>query len=387
MIDPSPDSLLGQVNMLWVYLHVPVAVFVFALGAIVGSFINVVIYRLPAGMSVVSPPSRCPTCGARLSWRENLPILGWFLVRGRCAHCRARVSPQYMLIELFMALLFVGLYAAYYTGGPRVAWWSAVGGEWWFVNGAWRTSPAFAAQLVLLAALVAMTVIDARTFTIPIQIPLVVTMVAVVVYPLQGVLPLVARTGNLWPIPTTSWAWLLAAGGGMAGIGVAVGLCRLGVIRPSFHDYHDYVDEEELFGDYPHARREMGVELLFLAPCLVGVAAGFFIGRLLPAGPPPASLQALGGSLAGYLVGGGLIWAVRIVGTLGFGREAMGLGDVHLLGAVGAVLGWVDPIFVFVLAPFFGLTWAVMSMGLASVFRRVRRELPFGPHLAVATLV
>ena len=104
-------------------------------------------------------------------------------------------------------------------------------------------------------------------------------------------------------------------------------------------------------------------------------------------GMPPMLLQALGGSLMGYLTGGGVVWAVRILGTLGFGREAMGLGDVHLMGAVGAVLGWVDPIVVFVLAPFFGLSWAFLSMGVSSLFRKKRRELPYGPHLAVATLV
>ncbi|MHC4415304.1 MAG: prepilin peptidase [Planctomycetota bacterium] len=373
--------------MAFLLQHVPVMVFVFAFGAIVGSFINVVIYRLPAGMSVVTPPSRCPTCGARLSWRENLPIVGWFLVRGRCAHCRAAISPQYMVIESFMAVLFVGLYAAFYMAGPRVGWWGAVGGDWWYYNWVFRTGPVYLAHAFLLAALVAMTVVDARTFTIPIQIPRVVTLVALAAYGLQALLPTVVVTAGQWPIPTTGWRWLAAAGGGMLGIGVALVLLRCGVFRYSFADYDEYVEEGQVFGAYPHARREMGVELLFLLPCLAGLAGGFLVGAALPAGPPPVILQALGGACLGYLVGGGLIWAVRILGTLAFGREAMGLGDVHLLGAVGAVLGWVDPLFVFLLAPFFGLAWAVLSMGLASVFRRVRRELPFGPHLAVATLV
>ncbi len=104
------------------YLHVPTSVFVFAFGAIVGSFINVVIYRLPAGMSVISPASRCPFCGVRLAWFENLPILGWFIVRGRCRTCGAPISPQYMLIESFMACLFLGLYAAFYMAGPASNW-------------------------------------------------------------------------------------------------------------------------------------------------------------------------------------------------------------------------------------------------------------------------
>ncbi|MCI0674280.1 MAG: prepilin peptidase, partial [Phycisphaerales bacterium] len=67
--------------------------------------------------------------------------------------------------------------------------------------------------------------------------------------------------------------------------------------------------------------------------------------------------------------------------------EAMGLGDVHLLACIGAVLGWFDPILVFFLAPFSGLLWAFVSMGIASVFKRARRELPYGPHLAVATFL
>jgi leader peptidase (prepilin peptidase)/N-methyltransferase len=70
--------------------HVPVSIFIFCFGACVGSFLNVVIYRLPAGMSVISPPSRCPTCGAKLKFfHENLPILGYFLVRGKCGSARS----------------------------------------------------------------------------------------------------------------------------------------------------------------------------------------------------------------------------------------------------------------------------------------------------------
>ena len=69
----------------WVFNHLPIMVFIFMFGACVGSFVNVVNYRIPAGMSVSSPPSRCPTCGARLSFfRDNVPILGWIMLRGRC---------------------------------------------------------------------------------------------------------------------------------------------------------------------------------------------------------------------------------------------------------------------------------------------------------------
>ncbi len=370
------------------YLHVPVGLFVFAFGAIVGSFINVVIYRLPAGMSVISPPSRCPFCGVRLAWYENMPILCWLIVRGRCRTCKAPISAQYMYIEAFMACLFLGLYVAFFVAGPASNWWwKQVGGDWWYFNGALWTLPAFLTLILMLAGLLAMTVIDARAFIIPIGIPRVLTVLAFVAWPLQTVFPARPRTVGDWPIQTTQWHWFAVAACGMAGVLMAWWMLRRGIIRYSFADYDKYVPEGQMIGDYPHARREMGVEMLFLLPVVAGLTAGHFIGNVLPATAPPAFLQALGGSVLGYLCGAGLVWAVRILGTLGFGREAMGLGDVHLLGAIGAVLGWLDPLWIFFLAPFSGLTWVVVSMGASSFFKRKRRELPYGPHLAVATLV
>ena len=122
-----------------------------------------------------------------------------------------------------------------------------------------------------------------------------------------------------------------------------------GIFRPSFADYEEFVPEGEVLADYPHARREMGVELLFLLPVVLGMIVGGLALAGLD-GAPPRWIQAVGGSLLGWIVGGGLVWGVRILGTLGFGREAMGLGDVHLMAAVGAVLGWFDPIIIFFVA-------------------------------------
>jgi leader peptidase (prepilin peptidase)/N-methyltransferase len=364
--------------------------FVFCFGACVGSFLNVVIYRLPAGMSVISPPSRCPTCGAHLRFfRENLPILGWLMVRGRCRYCGVKVSPQYMIIELLMALTFVGLYLALYGAPYSSAFWSAIGGPWWHRNGIVLTWPAYVAWAFLIAGLVAMTIIDARTFTIPIQIPLFLTGAAFIAYPLQNILPTKSIIGQDWPIVGVGWTGFMMSIGGMLGVLIAYILLRAGRLRYSFADYNDYVTEGEVLGDYPHARREMMVELIYLAPCIALMVAGFFIGRAMSAGGadvPGEFLQAIGAMFAGYLMGGGLIWGIRIFGSLAFGREAMGLGDVHLLAAVGAVLGWSDPILIFFIAPFFGLLWALFSKGLGAIFRSVRRELPYGPHLAAATL-
>lgn len=81
--------------------------FVFILGACIGSFLNVVVYRLPAGLSLLWPPSRCPHCGHRLGKQENIPILGWLWLRGRCRWCKALISPRYPLVEAITALLFL----------------------------------------------------------------------------------------------------------------------------------------------------------------------------------------------------------------------------------------------------------------------------------------
>ena len=76
------------------------------LGLAFGSFANVVIHRVPRGESIVRPASRCPSCGEPVSWRDNLPVLGWLLLAGRCRHCRAPISVRYPLVELGMGLLW-----------------------------------------------------------------------------------------------------------------------------------------------------------------------------------------------------------------------------------------------------------------------------------------
>jgi leader peptidase (prepilin peptidase)/N-methyltransferase len=86
------------------------AIMLFCFGAVVGSFLNVCIYRLPRDESLVTPPSHCPHCGQGVAWHDNVPILGWLWLRGRCRHCRNPISIQYPLVELITALatLWVG---------------------------------------------------------------------------------------------------------------------------------------------------------------------------------------------------------------------------------------------------------------------------------------
>jgi len=82
-----------------------VALFLFLLGANVGSFLNVLAHRVPQGRSVVQGGSRCPACGMPIRWRDNVPVLGWLLLRGRCRDCRAPIAPRYPIVEAVCALL------------------------------------------------------------------------------------------------------------------------------------------------------------------------------------------------------------------------------------------------------------------------------------------
>lgn len=87
------------------------------LGAVIGSFLNVCIYRLPIGKSIVSPPSACPGCARELSWFENIPVFSYLALGGRCRSCRIGISARYPLIEAVTACLFV---AAYWFYGPSL---------------------------------------------------------------------------------------------------------------------------------------------------------------------------------------------------------------------------------------------------------------------------
>ncbi|HET6381644.1 MAG TPA: prepilin peptidase [candidate division Zixibacteria bacterium] len=114
-----------------------------ALGFLIGSFLNVVIARLPRGTSLWRPGSSCPVCGARIAWHDNIPVLSFVLLRGRCRACRAPISWQYPAVELATGALFGGAYLRF------------------------GLTPELVLAAGLLAALVAVTVIDLQHQIIP----------------------------------------------------------------------------------------------------------------------------------------------------------------------------------------------------------------------------
>ena len=157
--------------------------FLAVLGACVGSFLNVVIYRVPKGMSIVRPASRCPQCRKALRPCQNVPLLSWIALRGKCHWCKAPIPVRYPLVEALTAVLFA--VAGVTASGPL----------------------ALALALAFVAAMIAITFIDLDHMIIPdsITIPgtilgVVAAFTGVLVDPLQAVLGIAVGAGGLWAV-------------------------------------------------------------------------------------------------------------------------------------------------------------------------------------------
>jgi leader peptidase (prepilin peptidase)/N-methyltransferase len=101
---------------------------VFVFGAIVGSFLNVCIHRMPREESIVNPPSHCPHCGARIQWRHNIPLITWLALRGKARCCGASITPRYFLVELITAALFLALWVKFGLAWVTPLYWLLVAG-------------------------------------------------------------------------------------------------------------------------------------------------------------------------------------------------------------------------------------------------------------------
>jgi len=371
-------------------------IFLFALGACVGSFLNVVIYRLPRGLSIVFPGSHCPSCGRPIRWYDNIPLVSYLVLRARCRACGVRISPRYLIIELATAVLVSGLYACYYLLDLR-------NGAGQFVD----TWPMFAAHACLLCGLLACSAVDVDMWIVPLEVCWFVSLV--------GVVCAAASPHPFMPkVSPPTGAMSLAA---LVGIATAMLLVRRGLLQESFIDADEAPQTGEEGGDTGpsrskpgknpptgvaitkahgvNPRREILREVAFLSPAIILAVAAWAVVTHVPAarnawscltaesasGAFARHFNGLLAAVFGYLVGGLWIWGMRIFGTLVFGKEAMGLGDVHILAAVGAVTGYVAPSVAFFVGPVFGILWALYLW-----IGRRQRELPYGPWLALGTL-
>ena len=360
-------------------------VFLFLLGASVGSFLNVVVYRLPREKSIVKPGSHCTSCQKPIAWYDNIPILAWFYLRGKCRHCGTAFSIRYPLVELFTAILFVMVYWAYFSLKIRNGLPAFTAGGWVIYSG----------HMVLLTALLASSLIDAEHWIIPLSVSYTAAAFAMI---LSAIWPYVLsdQTGQYWRIiPYTSIQTAALALGSVLGLVLSFVCLKLGWITRSFAEVIDAENKARRKNVEPpeipiHIRSEMIRELAFLAPIVLMAVLAMYVltgpnalARLWETFIQGQKWAAgLLGSVYGFMIGAGVVWATRILGSLAFGREAMGLGDVHLMAAVGATLGWASPVIAFFAAPFIALSWA-----LARLILHRTREMPYGPFLSIATLV
>jgi leader peptidase (prepilin peptidase)/N-methyltransferase len=356
--------------------------FIFALGASVGSFLNVVIYRLPRDLSLVRPGSACPVCKTPIAFYDNIPILSWLLLMGKCRKCKTKITPRYFIIELLTALLFVALYWIYFQTAFR----KGIGG---FFEGGFSL---YLVHIIMLSCFIAASAIDLELYIIPISICWLVTAAGIIAAGAGTFFydSAIIRSYDLFPLASAKVAILAA--GALVGLVTSLLLLFTGIIKTSYpsekSDTIDSQTEQKQTENYNH-RLEMLKEVIFLLPIVVGAFAAFEIFKNVPRfsdwwidfSQIPVIAGLLGG-LWGYFIGCGIVWITRILGTFAFGKEAMGLGDVHLMGAAGAVLGPWPVVVAFFIAPFFGLAWTVFSM----FFKKIR-QIPYGPFLSMGVFV
>ena len=147
---------------LWILL-----VFIFAFGCCIGSFLNVVIYRLPREKSLVRPPSFCPSCGRHIRFYDNIPLVSWLALRAKCRYCKSPISPRYFVIELLTGLVFVSLFILYFV--VRIQHFEIDGqvGVAAFLRGGWFV---YLLHIILLSALIAVSAIDVELWLIPVVV-------------------------------------------------------------------------------------------------------------------------------------------------------------------------------------------------------------------------
>ncbi len=444
-------------------------------GAVIGSFLNVVIFRLPRGLSVTSPRwSFCPACRRQIRYYHNVPILSWLLLRGRCRYCGEPISITYPVVECATVLLFIAIWDAMATAKlvPGVA---AAASDW----------PLMAAYLVLFAALLAGAVMDIESYIVDIRIFVVAVLAGVLGYGFWWALaegpggvpasrvattlpptlsliaggmgaawlvthwamarwcrepaggqdaavpvesdpatddadPAVTATSDadrkprpLWPIAALTavvlllLAWQCAAPeqglsgrlppGGQRGFISGFLFMLILVLASMVPRPADAQIVQEIEAERSNARRAALGELLRFAPAIligVGLLIGLRGGSIAGFEWPRAIEQWLGPSrwaafaagclhsLAAAILSAALGWTVRILGTLAFGKEAFGTGDIYIMGAIGAVGGLPLLVFAFFLAALLALVGV-----LVTVFHKSSRAIPFGPWLALGAFV
>ncbi|MBO0858045.1 MAG: prepilin peptidase [Chloracidobacterium sp.] len=345
------------------------AVISFALGLIFGSFINVVIHRIPRGESIVFPGSHCDACGAPIKAFDNIPLLSFALLGGRCRSCRGRIPFSYPMVELGAGLIFVAIVL--------------------------RTGPCWEAlfEFVFACVMIALVVIDARWRTLP----------NVIIYPafLFAGAAATARAAlgeqpftafEISPLfadfqPEFSPCRAAIIGGSLFAMAAPAFwlLDRLDIIL--FGKYFDWEEAGEI--DVEQTSGSVAIRATMILGVILAIAwaAMVFLSK-----HQPAFEDAYGGLLragAGAIISGGLIWFIRAIYFFIRGFEGMGLGDVKLISVVGAFQGINGALGVLILGSVLGVI-----TGFIIIYYRsgrgapvLKTRLPFGAFLGAAVLL
>lgn len=329
----------------------------FVFGSAVGSFLNVCIHRMPLGQSIVFPPSHCPHCQYAIPWYLNIPLVSWLYLHAKCRNCGAPISARYFLVELLTALLFLGC---------------------WVVVGSGQGLPVLAFIYAgFLASLVVASFIDFEHFIIPDQVT-VGGMVAGLLVSL-----LVPR---LQEADSRTGAFQQSLLGLAVGAGVIYGILRVGkwlfgrykVALPAdtkivftetgvvWSDKH--VPYEDLFYRQSDVIALQARTVEMVDRCYRDVPVRLTVDRLRIGADEfnPAEVPHL----------------EAVSAEIVLPREAMGLGDVKFMGAIGAFLGWKAVFFSLMVSSVIG---SVVGVTLIALKKHSSSRLPYGPYIALAS--
>ena len=333
----------------------------FLLGCIVGSFLNVCIYRLPLGQSVVSPPSHCPHCNYSIPWYLNVPLVTWLYLRGKCKNCGAPISIRYFLVELLTGVTFLGCWLGFGSQSVALA-----------------LTYAF-----FLAGLIAATFIDFEHFIIPDEITIGGTIAGLIASTAVPQLMTTDRRLNALLISAASAAvgyallWLVLEGGKLVFGKKRIRFEKSAAFTWARHgDDADFVvgDEKSLWSDF-FAREN---DQLLLHCSSARMAEREFTDTILRFHYNRVRVGSENFKLDQLDEISGLANEIEIP------REAMGRGDLKFLACIGAFLGWRAVLFAIFAGSLYGSVIGLITLVLG---RRVwSLKLPFGPYLAFGAI-
>ena len=305
---------------------------VFVLGTIVGSLLNVCIYRLPLEKSILWPGSHCGNCLQPVRWYDNIPLVSYWLLRGRCRTCKAKFSIRYFMVELFTGLCFAGIFGIEIVADVhQMGTLAGIWGPGWVFFPTWQAWVFFAYHAILVSFLIVASVCDLDHREIPLSVTISGTLVGLI-----GAIILA------WPWPYDPPRLAYQALGDQPWWSVSPSLGPRIALYPW-----------PFWGPLPSWCGAGGNWQTGLLTGVIGAAVGTLLMRL-----------------------------IRFVFTLGMGIEALGLGDADLMMMAGSFLGWQPVVAGFFIGVFVGLFFGIAQLAL-----RGDNMMPFGPSLAVGTVV